>query len=117
CCAAAGMTRRPKHERVVADAGGHERIVADAQAAARELRTLRDLLRWTVSRFESAGLAYGHGTDNAWDEAVALLLFAVHLPPDRLEPYLDARFSRTEREAAIALVERRIETRLPAPYL
>lgn len=94
-----------------------ERVVADARAAAREFRTLRDLLRWAVSRFEAAGLAYGHGTDNAWDEAVALLLFALHLPPDRLDPYLDARLTRAEREAAAALVERRIATRLPAPYL
>lgn len=93
------------------------RVVADAAGATRELRTLRDLLRWAVSRFEAAQLAYGHGTDNAWDEAVALLLFALHLPPDRLDPYLDARLTRREREAATALVERRVETRLPAPYL
>ena len=94
-----------------------ERVAADAHSAARELRTLRDLLRWAVSRFEAARLAYGHGTDNAWDEAVALLLFALHLPPDRLDPYLDARLTRCEREAATALVERRVQTRLPAPYL
>src|SRR5690606_38205992 len=100
-------------ERLVADASVHERVVADARAAARELRTLRDLLRWAVSRFEVAALAYGHGTDNAWDEAVSLLLFALHLPPDRLDPYLDARLTRAEREAAIGLVERRVATRLP----
>jgi len=93
------------------------RVVAGAPSAARELRTLRDLLRWAVSRFQSAGIAYGHGTDNAWDEAVSLLLFALHLPPDRLEPYLDARLARSEREAAIAFVERRVATRSPAPYL
>ncbi len=93
------------------------RVVADAASAARELRSLRDLLRWTVSRFEAAQLAYGHGTDNAWDEAVSLLLFSLHLPPDRLDPYLDARLTRGERDAAIALIERRVSTRLPAPYL
>ncbi len=119
------MTRKSTQEpvagggngRVVVDAAVHERVVADARAAARELRTLRDLLRWAVARFESAGLAFGHGTDNAWDEAVSLLLFALHLPPDRLDPYLDARLARVEREAAIALIERRVETRAPAPYL
>lgn len=95
----------------------YPRVVADAASAVRELRTLRDLLRWAVSRFESSQLAYGHGTDNAWDEAVSLLLFALHLPPDRLDPYLDARLARAEREAAAALVERRIATRRPAPYL
>ncbi|MCL4185066.1 MAG: 50S ribosomal protein L3 N(5)-glutamine methyltransferase [Burkholderiaceae bacterium] len=96
---------------------GFERRLADADAAARELRTLRDLLRYAVSRFGAAGLAYGHGTDNAWDEAVALLLWALHLPPDTLEPWLDARLCATERQAALALIERRIAARQPAAYL
>ncbi|MDT3680632.1 MAG: 50S ribosomal protein L3 N(5)-glutamine methyltransferase [Burkholderiaceae bacterium] len=99
------------------DASRPPRVVAGAAEAVRELRTLRDLLRWAVSRFEAAGLAYGHGTDNAWDEAVSLLLYSLHLPPDRLDPWLDARLSRREREAATALVERRVVTRAPAPYL
>ncbi len=97
--------------------GRFERRLADRGAAERELRTLRDLLRYAVSRFESAGLAYGHGTDNAWDEAVALLLWALHLPPESLEPWLDARLARSERRAAIELVELRIASRAPAAYL
>lgn len=94
-----------------------ERRLADADAAARELRTLRDLMRWAVSRFEAAGIAYGHGTGNAFDEAAALLLWALHLPPDSLEPWLDARLAGSERRTAIELVERRIATRRPAAYL
>ncbi|MCD6733367.1 MAG: 50S ribosomal protein L3 N(5)-glutamine methyltransferase [Burkholderiaceae bacterium] len=94
-----------------------ERRLADADAAARELRTLRDLLRWAVSRFECAGIAYGHGTDNPRDEAVALLLWALHLPPDPLDPWLDARLPRAERRAVAELVERRIASRVPAAYL
>ncbi len=94
-----------------------ERRLAQPRDAARELRTLRDLLRYAVSRFEQAGLAYGHGNGNAWDEAVALLLWALHLPPEPLEPWLDARLARAEREAAIGLVERRVGSRLPAAYL
>ncbi len=94
-----------------------ERCLADADSAARELRTLRDLLRYAVSRFESAGLAYGHGTDNAWDEAVALLLWALHLPPEPLDPWLDARLVRAERRAAVELIERRVASRVPAAYL
>lgn len=94
-----------------------ERHCADAAAALQELRTLRDLLRWAVSRFESAGLAYGHGTDNGWDEAVALALWSLHLPPDRLDPYLDAALCRDERRALIALLERRVESRRPSAYL
>ena len=61
--------------------------------AAHDLETLRDWLRYAVSRFGEAGLVFGHGTTNAYDEAVYLLLHALHLPLDRLEPFLDARLS------------------------
>lgn len=94
-----------------------ERRLADPDSAVRELRTVRDLLRWAASRFTAAGLAYGHGTDNAWDEAVALLLWSLHLPPEPLDPWLDARLPRAERRAAVELFERRIASRLPAAYL
>lgn len=82
-----------------------------------ELLTLRDLLRYGVSHFRQAGLFFGHGTDNAWDEAVCLALHALHLPADTLDPFLDARLLRAERERVLALYQRRIEQRLPAPYL
>ncbi|PKO84021.1 MAG: 50S ribosomal protein L3 N(5)-glutamine methyltransferase [Betaproteobacteria bacterium HGW-Betaproteobacteria-11] len=82
-----------------------------------ELITLRDWLRWTVSRFEAAKLCYGHGTDNAWDEAIWLLLAALQLPRDRLEPFLDARLTRDERQHVAKLVEQRIARRLPLAYL
>ncbi|NJA87932.1 50S ribosomal protein L3 N(5)-glutamine methyltransferase [Rhodocyclus tenuis] len=85
--------------------------------ARQELCTLRDLLRFTVSRFNEAKLFFGHGSDNAWDEAVYLLLHALHLPLDRLEPFLDARLTAQEREQALALIERRVKERLPAAYL
>ena len=94
-----------------------ERPVVAVETAARESRTLRDLMRHAVTRFEAAGLAYGHGTDNAWDEAAVLLLWALHLPPERLEPFLDARISKAERHAALALVEERMRARVPAAYL
>ncbi|MDR1647619.1 MAG: 50S ribosomal protein L3 N(5)-glutamine methyltransferase [Zoogloeaceae bacterium] len=86
-------------------------------AAAAELLTLRDCLRFAVSRFNEAGLHFGHGCDNAWDEAVYLALFSLHLPPDTLEPFLDARLLPGEREAFLNLVRRRVEERLPAAYL
>lgn len=94
-----------------------QRCVADAGSAARELRTLRDLLRWAVSRFEAAGVAFGHGTDNARDEAVSLVLHALQLPPESPDLWLDARLTQNEREAVTAWIEERITTRLPAPYL
>ncbi len=82
-----------------------------------ELETLRDLLRFAVSRFNEAGLFFGHGSDNAWDEAVYLLLRGLHLPLDRLEPFLDARLTRAERTTLLTLISRRIDERLPAAYL
>jgi len=82
-----------------------------------ELETLRDWLRWAVSRFRDAGLFFGHGTENAYDEAVWLILHTLHLPLDRLEPFLDARLTRTERQAVLNILEQRIVRRLPAAYL
>ena len=61
--------------------------------AQNELSTLRDLMRFSVSRFTEADLFFGHGTNNAWDEAAYLLLHALHLPLDRLEPFMDARLT------------------------
>ena len=58
-----------------------------------ELITIRDWLRWAVSRFNEAGLHFGHGTQNAWDEAVWMVLATLNLPRDTLEPWLDARLT------------------------
>ena len=82
-----------------------------------ELETLRDYLRYAVSRFSHAGLAFGHGFANAYDEAAYLLLRALHLPQDRLEPFLDARLSASERAELGVLLARRIDDRIPAAYL
>ena len=89
----------------------------DVHAVAQTLLTVRDLVRYGVSRFTEAKLFFGHGSDNAWDEAVYLVLHALHLPPDELEPFLDARLLTQERERAIELIHRRCDSRLPAPYL
>jgi len=82
-----------------------------------ELLTLRDLLRWAISRFQAAGLHFGHGSDNAWDEAAYLLLHGLHLPLDTLEPFLDARLLERERQRCVDLIQQRIITRKPAAYL
>jgi ribosomal protein L3 glutamine methyltransferase len=82
-----------------------------------DLETLRDWLRYAVTRFGEAKLAFGHGTTNAYDEAAYLLLHALHLPLDRLEPFLDARLTQAERTQVAQLFERRIEQRIPAAYL
>ncbi|MDR0378944.1 MAG: 50S ribosomal protein L3 N(5)-glutamine methyltransferase, partial [Candidatus Accumulibacter sp.] len=85
--------------------------------AQEELLTLRDLMRFTVSRFNEAGIFFGHGTDNAWDEAAYLLLHSLRLPIDQLDPYMDARLTAGERANALALIRRRVDERPPAAYL
>ncbi len=85
--------------------------------ASSELRTVRDLLRFAVTRFEEAGLFYGHGSDNAWDEAAYLVHHALHLPLERIDAFLDARLTQAEREAVLAMLRRRVEERVPAAYL
>src|SRR5690554_723515 len=85
--------------------------------ALQELHTIRDLLRYAVSRFNSAQLNFGHGSDNAWDEAVYLLLHTLHLPLDTLEPFLDARVLPQERIQFLEHVNRRCDERIPVAYL
>jgi ribosomal protein L3 glutamine methyltransferase len=86
-------------------------------SAHKELFTVRDLLRYTISQFNANKLSFGHGSDNAWDEAVYLLLHALHLPLDMLDPFLDAHVLTSERERVLNLLERRITERAPIAYL
>jgi ribosomal protein L3 glutamine methyltransferase len=89
----------------------------EQQQAIDELLTLGDMVRWTVSRMNAAGVYFGHGTDNAWDDAVLLVTYALHLPWD-IEPAVqNSRLTRAEREAVVALVSQRINQRMPTPYL
>jgi len=81
------------------------------------LITVRDWLRYAVSRFNMAQLVYGHGTADARDEAAFLILHTLRLPVDALDPWLDARLLMSERAALRAIIEKRISTRKPAPYL
>jgi ribosomal protein L3 glutamine methyltransferase len=89
----------------------------EIDTSAGELRTVRDFFRYAVSRFNAAGLTYGHGTDNAQDEAAFLILEGLHLPIETLEPFLDARLLPAERRHLADLVDRRVTTRKPAAYL
>ena len=82
-----------------------------------DLITVRDWLRYGVSRFNAAHLIYGHGTSDALNEAAFLILRSLNLPPDQLEPWLDARLTVAERKQIATLIETRIETRKPASYL
>lgn len=82
-----------------------------------QLITMRDWLRYAVSRFNAAGLVYGHGTATALDEAAFLILHTLHLPVHQLEPWMDCRLLIAERQAVQQIIEARIATRKPAPYL
>ncbi len=79
--------------------------------------TLRDVLRHAVTRFNTEKLFFGHGSDNAFDEAAYLLLHTLHLPLDRLEPFLDARLTEDEIATLLGLIERRAKDRVPVAYL
>jgi ribosomal protein L3 glutamine methyltransferase len=82
-----------------------------------QLQTVRDWVRYAVSRFNAADLVYGHGTANALDEAAFLVLHTLKLPIDQLDPWLDAKLLMPERIVLRAIIEKRISTRKPAPYL
>jgi len=84
---------------------------------ATELTTIRDFLRHAVRRFTAAKLSYGHGTDNARDEAAFLILEGLHLPIDRLDPVLDRKLTTVEQQRITELIEARIAARKPAAYL
>lgn len=88
-----------------------------AERAQDVLVTVRDWLRYATSRFNAAGLVYGHGTATALDEAAFLILHTLHLPVDQLDPWLDARLLSDERRAVCDIIEARVTTRKPAPYL
>jgi ribosomal protein L3 glutamine methyltransferase len=79
--------------------------------------TVNQLVDIAFARLARARLAFGHGTTNAWDEAVYLVLHALRLPPDRLTPHLARRVSAMERSRALQLIDERIRRRVPAAYL
>ncbi|MBO4968345.1 MAG: 50S ribosomal protein L3 N(5)-glutamine methyltransferase, partial [Pseudomonas sp.] len=81
------------------------------------LRTLRDHIRWAVSHFHGEELFFGHGTDNAWDEARQLVLGALNLPWEIADSYLDCRLEDDELVNLQHLLKRRIEERVPTAYL
>ncbi len=82
-----------------------------------ELFTIRDWLRYAVSRFENSDIFYGHGTDNAYDEAVWLIMSALHLPHDTLNNFLDARLTSEERTKLSTFIDERISKHTPTAYL
>ena len=95
----------------------HDRLDRRANAAVEELRTITDLVRWGAARLDEARVVFGHGTDNAVDEALALVRHAAGLRPGAPESLFSSRLTTPERRAAADLIVRRIRERIPAPYL
>ncbi|WP_192457474.1 50S ribosomal protein L3 N(5)-glutamine methyltransferase [Musicola keenii] len=85
--------------------------------AVNDLHTLQDMLRWAVSRFNAAGLYYGHGTDNPWDEALQLVLPTLFLPLDIPEQMYRSRLTLSERQRIVERIVRRVNERIPVAYL
>ncbi len=92
-------------------------MIEKRESAYSELLTVRDFIRWGCSRFNAGQLYFGHGSDNAWDEASYLVLHTLHLPWDITPEVLNARLTCDERKAVAAVIERRIKERIPAPYI
>jgi ribosomal protein L3 glutamine methyltransferase len=85
--------------------------------AVTELRTIGDMLRWAVSRFNDANIYYGHGTDNAWDEAIALVFHSLHLPEEIGQQVMLSNLTSSEKHKIVELIIRRVRERLPVAYL
>jgi ribosomal protein L3 glutamine methyltransferase len=81
------------------------------------LKTVRDCLRFGISRFTEAKIYFGHGSDNAYDEAAYLILHTLHLPLDQLDPFLDSALTQSEIKDVLNVIGKRVEKRLPAAYL
>ncbi|TQV67680.1 50S ribosomal protein L3 N(5)-glutamine methyltransferase [Exilibacterium tricleocarpae] len=92
-------------------------MIEKRDSVVQELHSVRDYIRWGTSRFIGAGLHFGHGFDNAWDEASYLVLHCLHLPWDITPDVLDARLTLEERRAVAAAIERRVVERIPAAYV
>lgn len=88
-----------------------------SEEAVNELRTIQDMIRWAASEFNRAGLFYGHGADNAIDDAMRLVMPLLSLPLQCDSEIYSARLTRRERESLVEMIIKRIELRIPVAYL
>lgn len=85
--------------------------------AYQQLNTIQDFIRWGASRFNEAGLVFGHGTDNAVDEAAGLVLSVLNLPYEAAQGLLNTCLTSAEKKSILSIFEQRINKRMPAAYL
>jgi ribosomal protein L3 glutamine methyltransferase len=86
----------------------------DAQA---NLRTIRDVLRYAVTRMNEAGVFFGHGQVDAVDEALFLVLRSLQLPTERADLFLDAFLTHAEINSLLQAIDQRVRRRTPAAYI
>ncbi|PCJ15722.1 MAG: 50S ribosomal protein L3 N(5)-glutamine methyltransferase [Gammaproteobacteria bacterium] len=89
----------------------------DSEIACRDLSTLRDMVRWAISRFMEYEVFLGHGYEDPWDEALQLVFLSVYLPVDIDPKVFDARLTQTEKELVVENIRRRVEERCPTAYI
>lgn len=82
-----------------------------------DLRTVRDWIRWGATQMQLEEVYFGHGTDNAWDDAAQIVLWVVRTPWQKLEHIIDCRLTQDERRQAAAAFARRVNERMPVPYI
>jgi ribosomal protein L3 glutamine methyltransferase len=114
---AAGAKVRIHRESIAVEAVILEAFRRRRAGMSAELSTIIDFIRLGASRFNAAGLSFGHSMDNALDEATQLVLHALHLPHDLGPAYGQAKLLAEEKAAVLALFDRRIDERIPACYL
>jgi ribosomal protein L3 glutamine methyltransferase len=85
--------------------------------ACNDLQSIQDIIRWAYSQFANNDLYFGHGTDNPWDEAVALVLLSLNLPFDTPDTILQSRLTSSEKRLLCERVGRRINQKVPVAYL
>ena len=89
----------------------------DAESVSRQLHTIGDYFRFAASKFNQAELYFGHGSDNAWDEAITLVMHILDLPDQLTEQVMACRLLDDEKAAVLAIIDRRICENIPAAYL
>jgi len=94
-----------------------QKTVPNQNSVVNQLQTLRDYIRYAMSQFAERKLYFGHGTDNAWDEATQLVLAAVHLPWNVNPAVLDGRLTDAEKQRVLEFISMRAEARKPLPYI
>ena len=91
--------------------------ISQPSSVNQQLHTIGDYIRFASSQFNQADLFFGHGSDNSWDEAITLIMFAISLPVNACEQVLSYRLIEEEKQTILALIEQRINEGIPAAYI